>query len=73
MSKSVLGGGIVRSSVDESVSVSGVGGFSGNVRRSVSGDGSVRRSVGWSGSVSGRGSNSSSVRGMSSLARQREW
>ena len=68
VSKSVLGVGIVHSSVGESVSVSGVGGLSGNVSR----DGSVRRSIGWSGCVIGGGSNSSSFRGIRSFARQHE-
>ena len=54
VSESVLGGGIVRSSVGRSVSVSGVSVLSGNVSRSLSGDGSVCRSVGWSGSAKER-------------------
>ena len=72
MSESVIGGGIVHSSIGGSVRVSGVGGLSGNVSRSVSRYGSVCRSVGWSGFVIRSGSNSSSVQGIRSLARQRE-
>ena len=67
MSESVLGVGIVYSSVSGSVSVSGVGGLSGNVSR----DGSVCRSVGWSSFIIGSGSKCSSIRGIRSLARQR--
>ena len=38
MRKSVLGGGIMHSSVGGNVSVSGVGGLNSNMSRSVSGD-----------------------------------